>query len=153
MQFKALAVSLIGLMWTIPALAETAMFSPTKGVEATLVLEGSTLNVAVKSQTHSESRTIDFEAENKLHMQFDDFNFDGDKDFAIWQLDDGMGTYDYYRVFVYQPKAGVFKELQPDCGDGFVNLRVDKKRKVLLSTYWGMNGPDQCITRFTRRKT
>lgn len=139
-------------MWTIPALAETAMFSPTKGVEATLVLEGSTLNVAVKSETHNESRTIDFEAENDLHMQFDDFNFDDAQDFAIWQLDDGMGTYDYYRVFVYQPKTGAFKELQPDCGDGFVNLRVDKKRKVLLSTYWGMNGPDQCITRFTKRK-
>lgn len=153
MQFKTLAISLIGLMWTIPASAETTTFSPTKGVEATLVLEGSTLNVAVNSQMHSESRTIDLEAENELHMQFDDFNFDGAKDFAIWQLDDGMGTYDYYRVFVYQAKTGVFKELQPDCGDGFVNLRVDKKRKVLLSTYWGMNGPDQCITRFTRRKT
>jgi hypothetical protein len=153
MQFKTLAVSLIGLMWTILALAETTKFSPTKGVEATLVLEGSTLNVAVKSETHSESRTIDFEAENELHVQFDDFNFDGAKDFAIWQLDDGMGTYDYYSVFVYHPKTGVFKELQPDCGYGFVNLRVDKKRKVLLSTYWGMNGPDQCITRFTRRKT
>ena len=51
------------------------------------------------------------------------------------------------------PKSGTFEELQPDCGDGFVNLRVDKKRKTLLSTYWGMNGPDQCITRFTKRKT
>ncbi|WP_426233660.1 XAC2610-related protein [Pseudomonas sp. TWP3-2] len=153
MQFKTLAVSLIGLMWTIPALAETVTFIPTKGVEATLVLEGSILNVAVKSEMHSESRTIEFEAENALHVQVDDFNFDGAKDFSVWQLDDGMGTYDYYRVFVYQPQTGVFKELQPDCGDGFVNLRVDKKRKVLLSTYWGMNGPDQCITRFTRRKT
>ena len=153
MQFKTLAVSLLGLMWTIPALAETTTISPAKGVDATLVLEGSKLNIAVKSEMHSESRTIDFEAENELHMQFDDFNFDGAQDFAIWQLDDGMGTYDYYRVFVYQAKTGTFEELQPDCGDGFVNLRVDSKRKALTSTYWEMNRPKQCIARFTKRKT
>ncbi|WP_414704597.1 XAC2610-related protein [Pseudomonas sp. P42] len=79
-------------------------------------------------------------------------HFDGAQDFAIWQLDDGMGTYDYYRVFVYQTRTGMFEELQPDCGDGFVNLRVDSKRKALTSTYWEMNRPKQCITRFTKRK-
>ncbi|WP_434594317.1 hypothetical protein J3Q09_01040 [Pseudomonas sp. R4-83] len=152
MPVKTLAVSLLALMWTFPVLAETTTFSPKDGVNATLALEGSTLNIAVKSETHRESRTIDFEAENQLHMQFDDFNFDGAQDFAIWQLDDGMGTYDYYRVFVYQAKTGTFEELQPDCGDGFVNLRVDKKRKALLSTYWETNIPKQCITRFTKRK-
>ncbi|EJN34522.1 XAC2610-related protein [Pseudomonas sp. GM80] len=153
MQFKTLAVSLLGLLWAIPALAETTKFSPVTGVEATLVIEGSTLNVSVKGETRSEPRTLDFEAINELKVQIEDFNFDGAKDFAIWQLDDGMGTYDYFRVFVYQAKTGTFKELQPDCGDGFVNLRVDKKRKVLLSTYWEMNRPKQCITRFTQRKT
>lgn len=152
MQLKNITLLLIFLMWTIPALAETTTFSPTQGIDATLVLEGSKLNIAVKSETHSESRTIDFEAENELHVQFDDFNFDGAKDFAVWQLDDGMGTYHYYRVFIYQVKTGTFEELQPDCGDGFVNLRVDKKRKALLSTYWEMNIPKQCVTRFNKRK-
>lgn len=152
MHFKTLALSLLGLLWTIPSLAETATFSPTQGVETTLVLKGSTLNVAVKGETHNKSRTVDFEAVNELHMQFDDFNFDGAQDFAIWQLDDGMGTYDYYRVFIYQARIGTFEELQPDCGDGFVNLRVDKKRKVLLSTYWEMNITKQCVTRFSKRK-
>jgi hypothetical protein len=152
MQLKNITLLLIFLMWTIPALAETTTFSPTKGVDATLVLEGSKLNIAVKSETHSESRTIDFEAENELHMQFDDFNFDGAQDFAVWQLDDGMGTYHYYRVFIYQVKTGTFEELQPDCGDGFVNLRVDKKREALLSTYWEMNIPKQCFTRINKRK-
>lgn len=152
MRSKTLAVSLLGLLWTMPVLAETTTFSPTKGVEATLVLEGSTLNVAVKGESHNESRTIDFEAVNELHVQIDDFNFDGAKDFAVWQLDDGMGTYDYYRVFIYQARTGTFEELRPDCGDGFVNLSVDKKRKALLSTYWEMNIPKQCVTRFAKRK-
>jgi len=149
---KTLAASLLGLLWTMSVLAETTTFSPTQGVEATLVLEGSTLNVAVKGEMHNESRTINFEALNELHVQIDDFNFDGAKDFAVWQLDDGMGTYDYYRVFIYQAKSGTFEELKPDCGDGFVNLRVDKKRKALLSTYWEMNIPKQCVTRFPKRK-
>ncbi|MDD1140165.1 hypothetical protein M5G22_21600 [Pseudomonas sp. TNT2022 ID233] len=152
MRSKTLAASLLGLLWTMPVLAETTTFSPTNGIEATLVLEGSTLNVAVKGETHNESRTIDFEAVNELHVQVDDFNFDGVKDFAIWQLDDGMGTYHYYRVFIYQARTGTFEELQPDCGDGFVNLRVDKNRKALLSTYWEMNIAKQCATRFAKRK-
>ena len=152
MRSKTLAASLLGLLWTMPVLADTTTFSPTKSIEATLVIEGSTLNVAVKSEAHSESRTIDFQAENELHVKIDDFNFDGAKDFAIRQLDDGMGSYDYYRVFIYQVKTGTFEELQPDCGDGFVNLRVDKKRKALLSTYWEMNIPKQCVTRFAKRK-
>jgi hypothetical protein len=153
MPFKTLALSLLGLLWTLPAWAETTTFSPTQGVEATLVLEGSTLNVSVKSAAHSELQTIDFQAEKPLHMQIGDFNFDGMKDFSVWQIDDGMGTYSYFRVFIYQPETNRFEEAQPDCGDGFVNLRVDKKRKALLSTYWGMNGPEQCITRFTKRRT
>jgi len=152
MRSKTLAASLLGLLWTMPVLAETTTFSPTKDVEATLVLEGSTLNIAVKGETHNESRTIDFEAVNELHVQVDDFNFDGVKDFAIWQLDDGMGTYHYYRVFIYQARTGTFEELQPDRGDGFVNLRVDKNRKALLSTYWEMNIAKQCATRFAKRK-
>lgn len=152
MRSKTLAASLLGLLWTMPVLAETTTFSPTQGIEATLVLEGSTLNVAVKGETNNKSRTIDFEAVNELHVQVDDFNFDGAKDFAVRQLNDGMGTYDYYRVFIYQVKTGTFEELRPDCGDGFVNLRVDKKRKALLSTYWEMNVAKQCVTRFAKRK-
>lgn len=153
MPFKTLALSVLGLLWTVPAWAETTTFSPTQGVEATLILEGSTLNVSVKSAAHSELQTIDFQAEKPLHMQIGDFNFDGMKDFSVWQIDDGMGTYSYFRVFIYQPETIRFEEAKPDCGDGFVNLRVDEKRKALLSTYWGMNGPEQCITRFTKRRT
>lgn len=153
MQFKTLVVSLLALLWTISVWAETTTFSPAKGVEAILILEGSTLNVALKNAAHSESRTIDFQAEKPLHMQIGDFNFDGMKDFSVWQIDDGMGTYSYFRVFIYQPETNRLEEAKPDCGDGFVNLRVDEKRKALLSTYWGMNGPEQCITRFTKRRT
>lgn len=37
MQFKPLAASLIGMMWTMPTLAETTTLNPVKGVDTTLV--------------------------------------------------------------------------------------------------------------------
>jgi len=73
------------------------------------------------------------------------------KDFAVWQIDDGMGTYTIHRIFVYQPKAGSFKELVPACGDGFANLHVGSEKRVLLSTYWEMNEPKLCMTNFSPR--
>jgi hypothetical protein len=149
MRFKYLAISLLVLPWTAPVFAEVTTFSPIKNAEATLVLEGSMLTVVVKSDAHSESRTIAFQAENELHVQIDDFNFDGAKDFAVWQIDDGMGTYTIHRIFVYQPEAAFFKELNPDCGDDFVNLRVEREKRALLSTYWEMNEPKLCSTNFS----
>ncbi|TFB40199.1 hypothetical protein [Pseudomonas sp. F01002] len=149
MRFKYLAISLLGLLWTAPVFADATTFSPTKNVEATLVLEGSMLTVAVKSDTQSESRTIAFQAENELHVQIDDFNFDGVKDFSVWQIDDGMGTYTIHRIFVYQPEAGFFKELTPACGDDFANLLVEREKRALLSTYWKMNEPTVCLTNFS----
>ena len=153
MGFKFIAGLLLGLLWTVPAFAKVTTFSPTKNIEATLVLDGSTLTFTVKSDAHNESRTIDFQSENELHVQIDDFNFDGAKDFAVWQIDDGMGTYDFHRIFVYQRTTGTFQELQPDCGDGFVNLRIESKRRALISTYWEMNVPKQCVTRFPKRRS
>lgn len=152
MRFKLLSGLLLGLLWMVSAHAEVTTFSPTQGAEVTLTLEGSSLALSVTNDGHSESRTITFEAESELRVQIDDFNFDGVKDFAIWQVDDGMSTYNIHRIFVYQPKTGTFQELQPDCGDGFVNLRVDGKRKALISTYWEMNVPKQCTTRFAKHK-
>lgn len=65
---------------------------------------------------------------------------------AVWQINDGMGTYTIHRIFVYQPEAAFFKELNPDCGDDFVNLRVEREKRALFSTYWEMNEPKLCST-------
>jgi predicted protein tyrosine phosphatase len=81
MQFKYLALSSLGLLWTAPVFAEVITFSLTKNVAATLVLEGPMLTVTVKNEAHSDSRIIDFQAENDLHVQINDFNFDGVKGF------------------------------------------------------------------------
>jgi hypothetical protein len=146
MRFQCLVSSLLGLLWTVPVFAEVTTFSPIKNVEVSLELEGSALRVVVKSDAHSESKTIAFQAENELHVQIDDFNFDGAEDFAVWQIDGGMGTYTIHRIFVYQSEAFFFKELTPACGDDFANLRVERDKRALLSTYWEMNEPKLCVT-------
>ncbi|WP_283189442.1 hypothetical protein [Pseudomonas sp. PMCC200344] len=151
MRFKNFVMPLLVLLWNAPVYAEVTTFNPVKRVEATLVLDGSTLTIGVKGDTHAESRTIDFEAIKELHIQIDDFNFDGMKDFAVWQIDDGMGTYTIHRIFVYQPEAVFFKEILPDCGDGFVNLRIESRQKALVSTYWEMNEAKSCMTTFPQR--
>jgi hypothetical protein len=152
MRFKYLVSSMLGLLSTVPVFAEVTTFSPIKNVEATLGLEDSALTVFVKSYAHSESRTIAFQVENELHVQIDDFNFDGVNDFAVWQIDDGMGTYTIHRIFVYQPEAVFFKELTPACGDDFVNLRMERDKRALLSTYWEMSQPKLCVTIFPQIK-
>ena len=131
-----------------PAPSAVTTFHPVKEVEATLALNGSILTTAVKNGSHAENSSIDFESVNQLHIQVDDFNFDGKQDFAVWQVDDGMGTYTISRIFAYQPELGSFKELRPDCGDGFVNLRIEREKKTLVSTYWEMNKPKTCMTKF-----
>ncbi|MGE8179168.1 XAC2610-related protein [Pseudomonas fluorescens] len=136
---------------TYPSSDLKTTFNPVNNVEATLKLDGSILTISVKGDVHAETTTINFEALNELHVQIDDFNFDGMKDFAVWQIDDGMGTYTIHRIFVYQPEAGSFKELVPACGDGFANLRVESEKRVLLSTYWEMNEPKLCMTNFSPR--
>ncbi|MGW8463791.1 XAC2610-related protein [Pseudomonas sp. CLCA07] len=109
MRFKYLVPSLLGLLWAVQVFAEVTTFSPIKNVVASFGLEDSALTVVVKSDAQSESGTIAFEALNELHLQIDDFNFDGATDFAVWQIDGGMGTYTIHRIFVYQPEAGFFQ--------------------------------------------
>lgn len=67
---------------------------------------------------------------------------------SVWKVDDGMGTHTISKIFNYQPENGSFKELHLDCGDRFVNLPIERERKTLISTYWEMNKPKACMTKF-----
>jgi len=65
---------------------------------------------------------------------------------TISYIDDGMGNFLISRVFVYSSKSKDFEELIPDCGEQFLNLRLDKKNKSLISTYYKDNIPTLCET-------
>ncbi len=68
------------------------------------------------------------------------------KEFVIWYTDDGMGIYDIYRVFLYSEKVADFKEIKPSCGDDFINLNLNKKKRELISLYYSHNEAQRCIT-------
>ncbi len=76
-----------------------------------------------------------------------DFNFDGHLDFEIWYVDEGMGKYTVHRVFVFRPESVTFTEVSPKCGDEFLNLKVNKAKRNLTSTYYVKNRAVLCSTR------
>ena len=85
---------------------------------------------------------IDVSSEKKNHVTLEDYNRDGYKDFSVWHLDEGMGTYKIYRLFIFSPPEGKFKEIKPGCGDDFVNIRIDGDN--LINTFYDGNAPKSC---------
>lgn len=53
-----------------------------------------------------------------------------------------MGTYKIYRLFIFSPPEGKFKEIKPGCGDDFVNIRIDGDN--LINTFYDGNTPKSC---------
>lgn len=109
--------------------------------------------VVYEVKTNEEITTGYFEiyAEAKLKIKSDDFNFDGNFDFDVWHFDEGMGVYTIHRVFVFNPSGKIFYEIFPGCGDQFINLEINKRKRVLYSTFFFRNKPKRCATRFVLR--
>ncbi|MFC0228909.1 XAC2610-related protein [Serratia aquatilis] len=95
----------------------------------------------------NHAKEISVDTVKKINLIVGDFNFDGKKDFSIVHIDDGMGVYYIYRFFLFSVKLNDFIEIYPSCGDEFINIRIDKKKKVIMSTYYQDNQPMLCITK------
>lgn len=146
MNTKEVVLAVLTAFFCMSIQAQSLKFNPDKKSEVELSWHGSSLNVGVNSDGGYKVSEFVFETDKKLHVSLDDFNFDEVVDFAVWHTDDGMGTYTIFRVFVYDAKKGLFTEIFPSCGDEFINLMVDKKKKILESTYYDGNIPKQCVT-------
>jgi hypothetical protein len=85
-------------------------------------------------------------------LMIDDFDFNGDLDFAIKSKDLGMVGHDVYRVFAYSREKRDFVEQASVAGYGFIYLRVDKEKKQLLSTCWVHGVPKTCVTKLNKMK-
>ena len=125
---------------------EIISFSPEKGIHATVSINDHTALFSIKNSKGIYNKSIMVDTEKPLHVTSDDYNFDGKKDFSIWHMDDGMGTYTIHRVFLFSPSKKTFIEVFPDCGDEFINLKVDPKNKKLISTFYEDNVPALCGT-------
>jgi hypothetical protein len=83
-----------------------------------------------------------------VRVEIDDYNFDGFKDFSLSHVDDGQGTYSIYRIFVYSRKTRNFVEIQPKCGDEFINIKLDKKNKTVINSYYSDNVMTGCSKKY-----
>ncbi|UVM50272.1 hypothetical protein LOY38_28790 [Pseudomonas sp. B21-015] len=150
MKSKNFCAVLVFAFWSAMAFAESIQFGPEKGVAVTLVPDKTDLTVTVQAKNGSKD-VISFQTEKVMHVEVGDYNFDGFQDFSVWYIDDGMGTYSIHRIFVYAPKNSSFKELKPACGDEFLNLKVNKEKKILRSMYYKGNVPTLCVTKPSRK--
>lgn len=126
------------------AYAGNVDFFPEGRSKYTITTEGSSIII---TGDNVEKETINIDAESKLNIEIADYNFDGNLDFSVWHMDEGMGTYLIYRVFIFKPKIKKFTEANPNCGDEFINLNLDRKSKTVSSTYFKNNTPRVCHTR------
>ncbi|NIE66065.1 hypothetical protein [Burkholderia sp. Ax-1719] len=123
-------------------------FHPVNGTNVAVSVADSKVSYVIADEKGEVDKSIDIDTESKLHLSIGDYRFDGTKGFAVSYLDEGMGIYEISRVFYYSRKLRSFEELSPACGDEFLNLKVDSKKKVLISTYFTQNEPKTCVTRF-----
>lgn len=93
-----------------------------------------------------QEKTIHLDSEKEIKILIDDFNFDGKKDFSIWHNDEGMGSYKIFRIFIFTDKNHDFNEIHPACSDNYIDVRIDKQKKEIISSYLDDNQVKKCIT-------
>jgi hypothetical protein len=84
-------------------------------------------------------------------IMIDDFDFNGDLDFAIKSRELGMVGNNVYGILLYSREKKNFVAI-PDPINGFVSLRVDKEKKRLLYTCWKGRMPITCATKLDKMK-
>lgn len=123
-------------------------FSPIAGVEAIVRVKGDAVELSIHGAFGDSKETIAVDTEKRLKITVEDYNFDGHPDFAISHVDDGMGTYQIYQVYVYSTKENKFVPLVPQCGDEFINLVVSKGARTLTNSYIVDNRYKTCKMKF-----
>jgi len=121
-------------------------FSPNKGVEIEAYTKEQMLFYKIATSENIKPHEIEFDTDKKISLAIKDFNFDDHPDMSVSHLDDGMGVFTVFRVFIYSPANKDFYEIFPDCGEQFLNLRIDADNRKLISSYFSNNVPTTCET-------
>jgi hypothetical protein len=144
-----LALAAAGMTSSAPACAaERIAFSPAQGVQAALLVNGAEVQIALHGPAIDSSDTIALETEKKLKITVEDYDFDGHKDFSISHVDDGMGSYQIFQVYLYSVKEKKFVRLAPKCGDEFINLAVNRSKRTLTNSYMVENRYKTCQMKY-----
>lgn len=124
------------------------IFSPEKGIHAEITGKGQQVLVTLKVGLIATTDKIFVETERPLALAIEDYNFDGRKDFSISHIDDGMGSYTVYQIYLYIPSKRTFAPMEPKCGDQFINIRVSKKHRKLTNSYFSDNVLKTCDEKY-----
>lgn len=118
----------------------------TEGISAKIFLEDNdSLSVSVLGNGKILSaEDIDVSSERKNHIILEDYNRDNYKDFSVWHVDEGMGKFKIYRLFMFSPAENKFNEIKSTCGDDFIDIRIDNE--YLINTIYDDNAPKSCAT-------
>lgn len=144
-----LAVAMLVVSYSVLAANVSTVFTPSDGINATVEIMGSDLIWRASTQNRTEEGGVRLDTRKIPHIAVDSYDFSGRLGFSVWYMDDGMGVSTISRVFTFAPHTNRFVERFPSCGDEFYNLRVDKKRRHLVSTYYDKNSPKLCATRLS----
>lgn len=128
--------------------ANTVSFAPESKIFATLTTDEQDVSLTVKNGDHITTETIHVDTEKPLKLEVKDYNFDGRKDFSISHIDDGMGTYRIYQIYIFSPQQKKFIPLQPKCGDEFINVVTSDKIRTLTNSYFSENQIKTCTMKF-----
>lgn len=123
------------------------IFTPFPGVRAVVEIKGSTLVWRLFDGNKVKQRVLNLDTEKTLNLEIGSYDFSGRLGFLVSHIDDGMGVYEVVRVFTFSQSVDDFIERFPSCGDEFFNLKVDRKRRYLVSNYWDKNVAKICNTR------
>ncbi|WP_124604450.1 hypothetical protein [Burkholderia sp. Bp9142] len=143
------AVAMLAISFFSHAADFSKKFSPSPGAIAVVGIEGGKLDWRLSGKNGVRRGEVNFDTEKPLIIKIGSYDFSGRLGFWVSHADDGKGVYQVDRVFTFSPSYNGFVERFPSCGDEFVNLRVDKKRRCLMSTYWDRNIPKTCVTRLS----
>lgn len=135
--------------WPAHALgADSVSFSPESKIFATLKINKQDVSVILTKGDLVTTETIHVDTEKTLSLEVKDYNFDGRNDFSISHIDDGMGTYRIYQIYVFSPQQKKFIPLQPKCGDEFINAVISDKKHTLTNSFFSDNQIKTCTMKF-----
>jgi hypothetical protein len=122
------------------------VFQQKNNVKITVMLAADYESLEIKTSKNKKIQLIEdigiSVSEKESSLDIDDYNFDGFKDVGIYHVDDGMGVYYTWQLFIYNPITNQFSVLElpqnarPNCGE-FCDVIVNKKRKTISSSCRG----------------
>lgn len=154
MKYLRLLIVVLGLtaMLSTHAADYSVKFNPAPGIQALIRTKGGEVVWSVNRNGIVREQNVSLDTEKAVHVEVGSYDFSGRLGFSVWHVDDGMGTYTIHRVFTFAPSTNRFVERLPRCGDEFINLKLDKNNRRLISTYFEENVPKSCTTRLTIMK-